>query len=268
MPVIITAARAAGIAGCGMTEPRIEPRHHGWLARLLLGLVAAATCAGFVGLGLWQLGRGGSKAEMLDAFDRALAAPAARIEDALAQSVVGPRHVAGELRLAPEWPWLLLDNQRRGAAVGVRAYRVYRDPGSSTRVLVEFGWLALPPSTSRALPALPEAPARLDIDGLLLPPPSAGIRLAPNAPLVADDPAPRLLTYLDPAELATQIDAPLHPQVLRPDPGQPPTGFVRDTAALPNTLTPAQHYGYAVQWFGLALALAVIAGLLLFRKRP
>lgn len=267
MPAII-AAPAAGMVGRDVLEPSLPARRHGWLARLLLGLIGAATCAGFVGLGLWQLDRGDRKSDMLDAFEQALAAPAVRLEEALARAPAGPLHVRGAVELAVEWPWLLLDNQRRGAAVGLRAYRIYRVAGTSTRLLVEFGWLALPPSTHRALPPVPEAPARLDIDGLLLPPPSAGIRLAANAPLLADDPAPRLLTYLDPAELATQIDAALHPQVLRPDPDQPPAGFVRDRAALPNTLTPAQHYGYAVQWFGLALALAVIAGLLLFRRRP
>ena len=39
---------------------------------------------------------------------------------------------------------------------------------------------------------------------------------------------------------------------------------VRDLVILPNTLTPARHLGYAVQWFGLALTVLVVAVVLTF----
>jgi cytochrome oxidase assembly protein ShyY1 len=32
-------------------------------------------------------------------------------------------------------------------------------------------------------------------------------------------------------------------------------------------MDPARHLGYAVQWFGLALTVAVIYGVLIFRNR-
>ena len=35
----------------------------------------------------------------------------------------------------------------------------------------------------------------------------------------------------------------------------------------PNTLTPERHLGYAVQWFGLALTVFVIAVVLTVRRR-
>jgi cytochrome oxidase assembly protein ShyY1 len=41
----------------------------------------------------------------------------------------------------------------------------------------------------------------------------------------------------------------------------------RDLDILPNTLTPERHLGYAVQWFGLALAVLVAAIILTLRNR-
>jgi cytochrome oxidase assembly protein ShyY1 len=42
----------------------------------------------------------------------------------------------------------------------------------------------------------------------------------------------------------------------------------RDLDILPNTLPPDRHLGYAVQWFGLALAVLVTALVVTFRKSP
>ena len=54
--------------------------------------------------------------------------------------------------------------------------------------------------------------------------------------------------------------------MLRLDPALP-MGYARDLEVLPNTLTPDRHRGYAVQWFGLALATLLTALFLAFRRR-
>ena len=63
----------------------------------------------------------------------------------------------------------------------------------------------------------------------------------------------------------------LAPRVLKLDPAQalPAAGpaYARDLDILPNTLPPQRHLGYAVQWFGLAIAVLVTALVLTFRKR-
>ena len=56
-----------------------------------------------------------------------------------------------------------------------------------------------------------------------------------------------------------------HGQVLRLSP-QAGFGFARDFDALPNTLPPEKHYGYALQWWGLAAATLVVALVLTFRR--
>ena len=46
-----------------------------------------------------------------------------------------------------------------------------------------------------------------------------------------------------------------------------PFGDERDLDLLPNTLPPQRHLGYAVQWFGLALTVLVVALVLEWRRR-
>jgi cytochrome oxidase assembly protein ShyY1 len=41
----------------------------------------------------------------------------------------------------------------------------------------------------------------------------------------------------------------------------------RDLEILPNTLTPERHLGYAVQWFGLAITVLVVALVLTFKRK-
>lgn len=55
-------------------------------------------------------------------------------------------------------------------------------------------------------------------------------------------------------------------RVLRLDPALP-FGDERDLDLLPNTLPPQRHLGYAVQWFGLALTVLVVALVLERRRR-
>jgi cytochrome oxidase assembly protein ShyY1 len=76
-----------------------------------------------------------------------------------------------------------------------------------------------------------------------------------------------LLTRIDIAARADGLGVPLAPRVLRLDPALP-LGYARDLDVLPNTLPPERHRGYAVQWFGLALATLILALFLGFRRRP
>ena len=79
-----------------------------------------------------------------------------------------------------------------------------------------------------------------------------------------------LAIALDPPLLAQTLDLPtLAPRILKLDPAQalgPGPAYARDLDILPNTLPPERHLGYAVQWFGLALAVLVTALVLTFRK--
>lgn len=246
------------IAGAG--HPGVTIRRNavlGWLFALLVA-------AGFARAGFWQLDRMHEKQAMLDAVHDVVAAREPRplaiaADDARA---AGYDWAAGAGRFA-DAPAVILDNQGRDERPGVRAYRAFL-PDDGAPLLVELGWKPLP--GDRTMPAVPR-PATDRIAGLLLPPPSPG--LARGTPVPQAD-GSLLVVALDLPTLRDALGlAELAPRVLKADPdgdfaGAP--GFARDLDILPNTLPPERHLGYAVQWFGLAVAALATALVLTFRK--
>lgn len=227
----------------------------GWTLALLV-MVA------FASLGRWQLGRMHEKQTMLDGVAATLAArdplPLSAAGNAL--RVRGYDWAAGE-GVFVDAPAILLDNQQRDGRPGVRVYRAFQ-PAGAAPLLVELGWLPLPADRATPAIALPEGVQH--VAGLLAPPPSPG--LVAQHIRKADNASDIVVTRLD-AELMSDFDGvgALPPRVLKLDPSLP-LGHARDFDILPNTLPPEKHLGYAVQWFGLALAVLVAALILTFRK--
>jgi cytochrome oxidase assembly protein ShyY1 len=246
------------IAGAGRSGVTIRRNAvFGWLLALLaIGL--------FARLGFWQLARMHEKRAMLDAVQQVLDAREPR---PLALAGDGARAraydwAAGNGRFA-EVPAVILDNQGRDERPGVRVYRVFL-PDAGAPLLVELGWQPLP--GDRTMPEVPR-PHDTRVAGLLLPPPSPG--LARGTPVPQAD-GSLLVIAMDLPVLreALGLEA-LAPRVLKLDPAQSlagAPGYVRYLDILPNTLPPDRHLGYAVQWFGLAVAMLVIALVLTFRK--
>jgi cytochrome oxidase assembly protein ShyY1 len=226
----------------------------GWMLALLV-------IALFTRLGFWQLARMHEKQAMLDAAHAVV-----RQRHALPMSAAAdvPRSrdydwSAGSGRFAA-LPPVLLDNQSHDERAGVRVYRVFL-PADAAPLLVELGWLPVP--GDRHMPPVPRPDGAMRIAGLLAPPPSAGIA----TPIVQRQADGTLLTIaLDLPLLRKALALPaLAPRVLKLDPAIR-LGYARDLDVLPNTLPPERHLGYAVQWFGLALAVLVTALVLTFRK--
>ena len=224
--------------------------------------LAIALVAVFASLGAWQLRRGAEKQAMLDAAaqvtDSREARPLAVASDAARAG--GYDWAEGTGSFDPRGP-LWLDNQQRAGRVGVRAYRIFH-PDDGAPLLVDLGWLPL--AGNRVMPAVELPPGKLQLRGLLAPPPSTGIALGSGLARSGDG---WLLTRidLDAIAAATDMPEPLAPRVLRLDPALP-LGHERDLELLANTLPPAKHRGYALQWFGLALAVLVTALILTFRR--
>jgi len=231
-------------------------------SRLFGWILALAAMTLFAGLGHWQIGRKVEKQAQLDAAQRVLSE---RVPRALSiaddpQQVRGYDWAAGDGRFV-DAPAVLLDNQQRAGRIGVRIYRLFQPASGAAPLLVELGWL--PVRGERVMPDVPRSEGSIRLEGLLSPPPSAGLARAtavpqPNGTLLA--------TGLDADQLRAALHADrLAPRVLRLDP-RLPIGYARDLDILPNTLPPQKHLGYAVQWFALALAVLVTALILTFRK--
>lgn len=234
--------------------------------RVGFALAALLGVALFAMLGVWQLERGLGKQAQLAQQDAALQA---NLELPIAQALATEaapgaiRKVAGRGRYRT--PLLLLDSQQRAGRVGLRVYAVATVLGAETdkRLLVDMGWLPMGPD--RVIPT-PQAPdGERALRGLLVPWPGQGMRLAPN-PWPSTLTTPVLLNTLDADEIERAFGVALAPVVLRLAP-ELDDGYERDLEALPNTLPPERHYGYAVQWFGLAATVAVVYLVLTWRSR-
>ena len=228
----------------------------GWVAGWALAVVVAAV---MVMLGNWQAGRAVQKERLLEAADTVLDRRHARALVLASDPSRSDRldWAAGRGHFV-DAPPVLLDNQLRDGRPGVRAYRLF-DIGAPQWLLVELGWLELP--GDRRLPAVARPAGEIELRGLLAAPPSAGLALG-------DALAPRgetlLMVRLDTGALEGAVGHPVAPRVLRLDPALE-LGYERDLELLPNTLTPDRHRGYALQWYGLAATVLVIAVLLTVR---
>lgn len=237
-------------------KSRRMPLWLGWT----LALLAAA---GFARLGVWQLARMHEKEAML-----------ASVQATLAQRI--PQPLAGQLDSTAGYAWvegsgqfeaaprLLLDNQSRGDRAGVKVYCLFAPDGGNRTLLIELGWLPL--NGSREMPTMTCPSGNARIRGLLMPPPSPGLKLGPAQTRI--DTKTWLATRIEPAQLGALwrvVDTP-SPRVLRLDPAMKGIGYARDLDVLPNTLPPSRHLGYAVQWFALAAAVLITAAVLTFRK--
>lgn len=264
-------------------------RRGGWA----LWLLALLLVAGFSMLSRWQWNKGELKAQRL--------AEAAQVLDerrAIGLDAALARAAADADPLLPPIDWVvvsgrfadapavLLDNQQRDGRAGVRVYRAFlarpgrlattadggaAGAGPDLPVLVELGWLPLPPD--RRLPEVPLPAGEQVLEGLLAAPPSTGLALGPAA-VAAGEGGRLLATRLEPAALADALGLPaaLPGRVLRLDPAVPAAAlggvaYARDLDLLPNTLPPEKHRGYAFQWAALASAVLVIALVLGLRRR-
>ena len=244
------------------------------MKRALWWLLALIVAAGFASLGRWQLARMHEKQAMLDeashVLDRSVAQPVLLASDPARVKAYDWAHGQGQMDQRTLW----LDNQRRAEHIGVRMYCLLFPDVGGQAILVDAGWWPL--DGHRALPAVgcPVA-VQQQVRGLLAPPPSEG--LAHGQALVALEDSRWLASRMDMPAIAQVLGLPaqgLAPRVLRLDPvhengdaGVMLAPGERDLDILPNTMQPERHLGYAVQWFGLALTVLIVALVMTFRAK-
>ncbi len=201
-----------------------------------------------VGLGVWQVKRGQEKARLLT--EAALAQEQVPLD--LAQ--VGQLDaIADHRRVVVRGVFLadrqgLLDNQVRDGRVGYDVLTPLRVEGRPGVLLVDRGWL--PRGGRRSDVPIWQTPGgQVVLIGYLHRP--------ADVPLVTGDVSESfgslwVTAEIDPAPLGRFLGMSVQPRVLRLAP-ESDHGFRRDWPVV--AMTPQRHYGYAVQWFGLAGAL-------------
>lgn len=218
----------------------------------LLGI--AVVWAVLVALGTWQVGRAREKERLLAELERAQAQPVAEMERCPpAGAELSPGRVQGSFLAEHQW---LLDNRIRGGRAGYDVLTPLVLP-SGQAVLVNRGWIALPDRRDeppRAAP--PEGPVAL----------RGHWRAPEHNPFVPRREPERIGAFwrsarVDLHQVSARVRRPVCRLVLLLDADQP-HGYVRGWPLM--TFGPQRHYGYAVQWYGLALALA---GLMVYAWR-
>ncbi|HEX3396832.1 MAG TPA: SURF1 family protein [Steroidobacteraceae bacterium] len=227
--------------------------------RLFTTLLAIALIALLVSLGRWQLHRAEEKRALFSAF----AAGGGTTLPIALQTPQVPRYSRVEATGRYDGTrQILIDNMVNAERAGYFVITPFALQGGGW-VLVNRGWVPL--GKSRAdRPAIPVAGDLRSIRGRADNLPSPGIHMGVPAPLAPPYPVVAAFpTRAEVARLLKESDWTSATEMILLDAAEP-DGFVRNWA--PPGFPPMRHIGYAVQWFGLALTLAVIYVVTNFRR--
>jgi surfeit locus 1 family protein len=205
-------------------------------------------------LGFWQLGRAEQKQQLLLQQQAAASAPALNLNSHLIDDLDRDRYhkviVNGHYDQEHQ---ILIDNQVMEGKNGYWVLTPFFIKQQNKAVLVNRGWVAMG-GDRKQLPEVGFAAEQLEIVGRINHLPSVGIKLKGM-----DQPSagwPSVVQIADANVLAAKLGYEIYDFQVELDP-EAGHGFRREwktTVAIP----PEKHQAYAVQWFGLALALSFL----------
>jgi surfeit locus 1 family protein len=207
-----------------------------------------------IALGFWQLDRAGQKRDFLDRQKQGMAAPPLQLTASASEDKEALRYrkaaANGHYDSAHQ---ILIDNQVVEGKAGYFVLTPFILDGSNKAILVNRGWI--PAGRDRkVLPDITIRNAPAEVSGRINHFPSVGIKLAG-----ADQPTagwPAVVQIADSAVISERLGYPVFPFMLELD-KQAPEGYRREWREA-KVMPPEQHVAYAMQWFGLAVALALL----------
>jgi surfeit locus 1 family protein len=220
-------------------------------------VAAVAGIALTVALGFWQLGRGDEKAALAARLKDAQAGPLIAMPSTeAAAGDIAWRRVEVRGRFAPDYT-VYIDNRVLHGAPGYHIVTPFRIEGGERYVLVNRGWIAAAPDR-RSLPAVvtPTEPQR--ITGLAVVPASHQFELSTK---VADGNVWQNLTI---ERYRATVAIAIQPVVVEQD-SEINDGLKREWSA--TGPSPDRNYGYAFQWFAMAVAILIYFVVTRVRKR-
>lgn len=204
-----------------------------------------------ISLGFWQLQRADEKAQLATAFELQQArppAPLTSLQERAPQALSYlPVSLTGQFLPGQDF---LLDNRMQGGKYGNEVLSVFAlDNGELA--LVNRGWVPADPSRLQAT-EVPPAPGQASIRG--------HVYVSPGKPYLLSDEDlaegwPKTIQAVEMEKIAALLPAALFPYPVRIDAGQ--AGALSVDWQIIN-VSPAKHHGYAVQWFTMAAALALL----------
>lgn len=199
-------------------------------------------------LGSWQIQRGRHKTEVFEALQQAFdtaATPLAQALDAHHPQRVTFTGTAYQTRQ------FLLDNRILNQQVGYEVLTPVVVEGVGT-ILVNRGWIPLRGSR-QTVPTIDLPSNQLSIEGLWKPL-AKGIRLV--SALDGSETWPSVVQYVDLQAFSARLQTELLPGVVHLV-SESSISYDLSRPLVEAPIKPLRHYGYAVQWYGLALACAI-----------
>jgi surfeit locus 1 family protein len=201
----------------------------------------------FVGLGTWQANRGLQKraAQADFAVDSGFSSwrDGAEVEAFQKLRVTGEFDVDHQLLLEN-----IIVNSRQGYYVITPLVTAADEP----MLLVNRGWVEKTGATFDT-DTIEFAASRTTVRGRAGALPRAGFRM--GDPVTASSSWPKFAVYPTLEDVAIALGRPVQPFVLLLDP-EDPDGYLREWA--PDEIGPGRHFGYALQWFAMAIVLAAL----------
>ena len=201
-------------------------------------------------LGNWQLDRGAFKRSLEEQYLSRLTVLPVNLDQPTPLSRLGqPLEPFTRVRVSGKFTneTFLLDNQISNGKTGYWVYQVFQT-ASSARFLVNRGFLAAPPNRE-SLPGVPKAEGAITVVATLWP--DLGL-----PPIFASEPWgkkwPKRIQRRNIQRMADASKSQAYE--LRLESGQP---GVLAAAPFAQKLSDLKHRGYALTWFGLALALFI-----------
>jgi|GEM_PF-197472 len=226
----------------------------------LVPILAAIFIAAFLtSLGFWQLDRAAQKESLQSSFDEQMSAEPMAVTTAhLVDAPEKYLNVSVRGKLVDGAQQFLLDNRVNTGEAGyeVLAPLLLEDGGV---LLVNRGWL--PVGASRDIkPAVELLGQEVEIKGIAAKPSE---RFSLGDALLTDDAWPKVLQYEDFDAIGEALNLKLIPRVMQPSETYG-WSFERIWQAV--EADSSKNYGYALQWFALALAFAVLVGFVCIKK--
>ena len=224
-------------------------------ARSRLQLIALAAMVGVAltsALGFWQLDRAAQK----EALHAAMEAQTSKnpLDNAAVLGAPDPAQLMYQhAQLRGVWDsahTVYLDNRQMNNRFGFYVFTPLLINGGKNAVLVQRGWLQRNFESRTALQPLQTPGGEVLVQGLIALPPGKLFELGKAAPA-------QIRQNLDLDQFRAETGLPLLAVILRQT-GAPSEGLQRNWP--PVNLGQDTNYGYAVQWFAMALAIAALFG--------
>lgn len=219
-------------------------------AALVVTLLAIAI---MVKLGLWQIDRGQEKQAIID--NHAVgeqSAPQPLSANLIEQEVLVTDTVVETRGYFSPGQYFLIDNQTWNGRVGYEVVALLRSADLAPYTLpVNLGWIPLP-GTRDYLPEVILPVGEVQVQGR--------VHIPAQKPFMLNDQTftdslPQRVQYLELEALAEHLEQPIAPfSVLLNE--ELTFGFSREWPVV--VMEPHRHYGYTLQWFGLATAALVV----------